>query len=81
MFRIAEVRKVQPVAVRRPLEQPNEQVSTVVAHRAADEPRRQIGPREDQTVLGLRRAEAVVVERVVGERSLQGLAWRRLGKP
>ena len=77
-FGLPEVGVVEPVLVVGALEHQDEQVAAVLGHRAVDDPLGQILPLVDEHVLRLRRADAVVVERVVGERGLEHLVLRRL---
>ena len=77
-FGFAEVGVVEPVLVVGPLEHQDEEVAAVLGHAAVDDPLRQVLALVDEHVLRLRRADAVVVERVVGQRRLEHLVPRRL---
>ena len=75
---VAEVRVIEAVLVVGALEHQDEQVAAVLGHDAVDDPFRQVLARVDQHVLRLRRADAVVIERVIGQRRLEHLVLRRL---
>ena len=77
--RIAEIRVVQAVLVARALGHHDQQVAAVLGDDAADDPAGQVLALVDEHVLGLRRADAVVVERLPRERRLEHLVLRRLG--
>ena len=73
--------EVQLVVVVGAAERADENVAAVFADRRVDDPGRMILALIDQDVVGLRRADAVVIDRLVGQRRFEDLARRRLGIP
>ena len=78
--RIAEIRKVQPVAVGGPFVERDQQVPAIIADCSLTNQVGQVLPLEDQPVVRLRRADPVVVERMTRELRLLSLAGGRLRK-
>lgn len=76
--RIAQIRVVQPIIVFGALTNRGQEIAAILSHSSVNEPRRQIGARVDQLVLGLWSAQPMVIDGVAVERRLQHFALGRL---
>ena len=78
-LRVAEVGDIQLVLRARALVGGDEQVASGLVEAGAEEQRRLVRPLVDQAVLGLRRADGVIVDLLVAQGAAELLAGTRLG--